>query len=384
MVEKKIGMLIEEHERWRTNGINLIASENTISEPVRKALTSDLAGRYHNEWYGGSKVAVEIIEATESLAQRLFKADHAIVTPLSGNICDLTVLLNFTSPGEKVAMVPISVGGYPLGVKKFHRELVPLPVDEKTYDIDVPKAKETIFENDVKLTILGSSFLLFPHPVREMREVMEKKEDAAPLVYDGSHVLGLIACSQFQDPLREGAEILIGSTHKSFYGPQGGMILTNSLELAEACKAFLDLDLEEGIGLVDNPHMSRIAALGVAMEEMLADPDYGKRVVKNAKALAKALDELSVPIRFKDRGFTESHQVLLDLGQEEAKSLCHRLEAVGIFIDIGGRLGAAEVTHLGMGPTEMSEIASMISDVYNKKAGEGLKEEILKLATSRK
>ena len=129
--------------------------------------------------------------------------------------------------------------------------------------------------------------------------------------------------------------------------------------------------------------MNRIAALGLAIEEMMEDRDYGTRVVDNAKSLARALDELGVPVRFKERGFTRSHQVLLRIEGEEAKDLCHRLESVGIFMDIGGRLGTAEVTHRGMGPEEMDEIASLICDVFRRKNVDTVREDVLKLAASK-
>ena len=167
----------------------------------------------------------------------------------------------------------------------------------------------------MKLAFLGASFIPFPHPVSAIRKGLEESGYRGCLVYDGSHVLGLIACGHFQDPLGEGADILVGSTHKSFYGPQGGIILTDSPRLASSLRKMLELDLEAGIGLVDNPHLNRIAALGLALEEMLGDPSYGERVVENARALARSLDEPGVPVKFSDRGYTESHQVMLDLDE---------------------------------------------------------------------
>lgn len=148
--------------------------------------------------------------------------------------------------------------------------------------------------------------------------------------------------------------------------------MTNSLEHFEALQRFLDVELEAGIGLVDNPHVNRIAALGVALEEMLEDLGYGERVVRNTKTLARALDELGVPVRFKNRGYTESHQILLAPNSRRAEELCYQLEELGIFVDVGGRIGVAEVTHRGMGLSEMEEIAGLIAEVYFK----GVREEV--------
>ena len=368
--------LIEKHERYRSSGINLIASENYLSEEVRKALSSDLAGRYHTEWYGGSGYAQEILEHTESAARKLFGAKHALVSPISGNICDLAMLFTFTSPEDNIAMLPFTVGGYPLGVAKFHRNRISIPANEDSFKIDMDLTRAMMVREKIKLTILGSSFILFPQPVQEISDFIADTGHPSRLVYDGSHVLGLIGSGVFQDPLIEGAEVLFGSTHKSLYGPQGGMILTNSSDHAARLRNFLEIDIETGIGLVDNVHMNRVAALGIAMEEMIDDRDYGKRVVANARLLAASLDELGVPVRFKDQGFTRSHQILLEMDQENAVEFCNRLERTGIFIDIGGRLGVAEITHRGMERSEVEELADIIADVYHKGGGEEAKSRV--------
>jgi glycine hydroxymethyltransferase len=365
-----IASLLEKHKEFRTSGLNLIASENTLSLEVKKALASDLAGRYHSEWYGGSRYAIEIIKETENLAKKVFKVKHAIVTSLSGNMCDLAVMFAFTKPGDKVAMVHFEAGGYPLGLSKFHRQLLPISADPNTFEVDAEGTIKIVMDEKPPLTIIGASFIPFPHPVRKISEGIK---NTSVCVYDGSHILGLIPSGTFQDPIREGAEVLIGSTHKSLYGPQGGLVLTDSDSHNETLRKMLDFDLDEGIGLVDNPHMNRVAALGMALEELDKDSDYGIRVVKNAKALAEALDDLSVPVKFKERGFTESHQIFLDLNEEEAKSLCQSLENGGIFVDIACRIGVAEITHLGMGASEMDFIAETISDVFQGKVSSDLK-----------
>jgi glycine hydroxymethyltransferase len=364
MKKKKIADYIKQHETLRSDGINLVVSENHLSDAVRAALSSDLAGRYYAEWYGGASTARKIVEATEELAKELFKAEYALVHPLSGNLCDAAALLAFTREGDKAAILPFETGGYPFGLEKFNRKRVDLPVKKGTLDIDVKAAKKALVEEKVKLAYLGASSIPFPHPVKEISSHMKKELPEAACVFDGSHVLGLIATGTFQDPLREGAHVLMGSTHKTFPGPQGGLILTNSEAHYQALRRWLDFDLEGGFGLEDNPHVNRIAALGIALEEMLEEPDYGQRVVENAKALAQALDDAGLPVRFKDRGYTESHQVHLDLSPEKAEALCRSLEEAGIFIDIGARVGTAEVTRHGMGVTDMKKIAARMADVY--------------------
>ena len=370
----KISELVEQHIVYRINGINLIASENWLSARVRDALSCDLAGRYHSEWYGGSEYAIEIIKETENLARKVFNVKHAIVTSLSGNLCDLAVVFAFTKPGDSVAMLHFEAGGYPLGLAKFHRKLLPIPADPKTYEVRVEEAVKVLSAEAPPLVILGASYIPFPQPVQEITSAIKGQ---SVCVFDGSHVLGLVACSQFQNPLGEGVDILMGSTHKSLYGPQGGLVLSNSEEHYDALKKMLDFDLDEGIGLVDNPHMNRIAALGLALEEIALDKDYGRRVIENAKALARALDERGVPVRFREKGYTESHQIFLDLDEEKGQKLCHSLEKVGVFMDVAARIGVAELTHVGIKNSDMDFIAEVISEVYQGNSSADLRSRII-------
>ena len=340
--------LVRRHEALRTGGINLIASENAMPEAAREVLASDLQGRYHSAWYGGTRFVREIVARVEALACEAFRAKHAVVSALSGNLCDLASVLAFTAPGDAVAMLPFSAGGYPLDLALFHRRRVDIPPRPGTFEPDpgaLPSCRE------LRLLIAGASYIPFPHALPPLMGLCR------PLVFDGSHVLGLIAGGVFQDPLREGADALIGSTHKSLPGPQGGLVLTNSDEIAARYRAILDFDVKSGIGLVDNPHPARIAALGVALERLIEDRGYGRRVVENARALAKGLEEEGVPVRFRDRGYTESHQLFLDLPGAEAEAYCRALEEKGIFIDVAGRMGAAEVTSRGMDPDDMRGLA---------------------------
>jgi glycine hydroxymethyltransferase len=376
----RIRELVERHEEHRAGGLCLIASETCMFPDARKVLSSDLAGRYHAPWYGGTAIAREMIRETERLVREAFNAEYAIVTPLSGNVCDLAAVFALTEPGDAVGMIHFRDGGYPLGLEKFHRRGVYLPVDADTYEPDVTGIKELIVGGKVKLTILGSSFLLFPHPVREVSQFVKETGHQAHCVFDGSHGLGLIATGAYPNPLDEGAEVLFGSTHKTLCGPQGGLVVTNSKELYDRFWQILEIDLDTGIGLVDNPHVNRVAALGVTLEGLAADPGFGKRVVENSKAMAGALDKAGVPLRFKSRGFTETHQVLMDITAERAEELCRHLDASGIFIDVEGRIGTQEATHRGMGPAEMEKIAGMVWRVFDGGPSEDVKREASELA----
>jgi glycine hydroxymethyltransferase len=351
----KLRDLIEKHERLRAGAVNLIASENVFPPGVREALISDLQGRYHSDWYGGTRYVRDVIARTEALACEVFGANHAVVSGLSGNLCDVAALLAFTEVGDGVGILPFSAGGYPLDMGLFGRRRVDLPVRESTFETDVDALA---VHEKVRLLIAGASYIPFPHPLKPLLEYCR------PLVYDGSHVLGLIATGVFQDPLGEGADALIGSTHKSLCGPQGGIVLTRDDEIDAKFRAILDFTVEGGIGLVDNPHPARIAALGLTLEHLLENRDYGARVVANAKALGRALDEEGVPVRFREKGYTESHQLFLDLDENRAKAYCGDLEEGGIFIDIAGRMGTAEVTTRGMNPEDMKSIARRMGEVF--------------------
>lgn len=272
----EIKELIRKHEEYKLSGINLIASENRISYKALEALSSDLAGRYGDEWYGGSKYAIEIYEEVEKLARKLFKVKHAFISPLSGNMCDLAVIFSFTRVGDEIAGISKENGGYPFGYEKFERKFYPLPV--KDYVIDKEKIKDT--RKHFPLILIASSIILFPHPINAL------KKHGGIISYDASHVFGLIAGGKFQQPLKEGCHVMHGSTHKTLPSCQGGIILTNDDEIAEKLSEYLVFDFEKGIGLVDNAHMHKIACLGIVMEEMLEiGKEYAENVIKMQKLL---------------------------------------------------------------------------------------------------
>ncbi|RLG08264.1 MAG: serine hydroxymethyltransferase, partial [Thaumarchaeota archaeon] len=270
-------------------------------------------------------------------------------------------LLTYTAFAKrgKLAVVAPDCGGYMGNAPDklpdvIGAEVIYLPGDRETLLPDAEGSIEVIRAEKPDLVVLGGSYMLFPHPVRELSEAVH--EYGGLLAYDGSHVLGLIAGGVFQDPLREGADILFASTHKTFPGPQGGLILTNSEELYR--KLFENTFHK----IADNIHFNKIAALAVCLEEMLR---YGRRyagkIVENAHELAKNLDALGVPVKARERGFTKSHQTILDVPDREARiELRDRLERCGIISDADLRLGVAEVTRKGMGKREMATVAKLI------------------------
>jgi glycine hydroxymethyltransferase len=353
--------LVKEHEEWRGKQcLNLIPSENVMSPAVRALLSSEFGNRYtaRDRFYMGTRFTDEIEEYGEKLARELFKAETADLRPLSGHIADLIVLANVAKPRDTFMCTSPEDGGYPgmwkeglAGLLRLKTE--PFPFSKHDRNIRVEEAKKAIRRIKPKAVIFGASLILFPQPVKELTETAQ--ENGAFIGFDGSHVLGLIAGEQFQDPLREGAHALFGSTHKSFFGPQGGIILAD--------KEHGRL-LKEKIypAYVDNAHWNRIAALTLALAEMKQfGKAYARQIVRNSQALAKALHDYKFPVVCPHLGFTRSHQVILDYGDyEKGRKTAEKLQRANIITDCVIRLGTCEATRRGMKEKEMLRISELL------------------------
>ena len=362
---ERLARTMKQAEEWRTKEcLNLIPSENRGSAQMRSMFLADIGNRYNapDRFYRGTKFADELQSLTEELARKVFNARYADVRALSGHTADMAVLLALTEPGDRILSVNPDNGGYPgithLGLGKIlGLQNQYFPYDDGAVNIDARGAAPMM--KDPRVVFFGSSFIPFPHPARQLSAQAE-----GVCVYDASHVLGLIAGGEFQDPLREGCSLMIGSTHKSFPGPQGGIILSNDEEV------FSRVAGKIYPGIVDNIHLDRVAALAVALIEMLQyGKPYAQAVVKNSKALAKALAAEGVKVRGASKGYSESHQVLLDYDQGRLKALSLRLEQANIIVDEGGRVGTSELTRMGYGPGEMETVAELLAQIaLGKKA----------------
>jgi glycine hydroxymethyltransferase len=240
------------------------------------------------------------------------------------------------------------------------------------FNIDAKATRHLLQLEKPKLLIFGSSFIPFPQPVRE---VSSMADDDAVCVYDGSHVMGLLAGGEFQDPLREGCSLLLGSTHKSLPGPQGGLILGNNEEV------FKRVSSQIHPGIIDNVHWNRVAALAMSLLEMMQfGKAYAQAIVKNSQALGRGLAERGIQVKGAALGYSKSHQVLLDCDKAKAELYAKRLEESNIIIDNGGRVGTAEATRMGMGPAEMDQIAELMSMVIlGKKPADFTKKKVRSL-----
>jgi glycine hydroxymethyltransferase len=392
-VNEVLGVLRQHHEFFGSC-IPLIASENVTSWQCREACNSDFSHRYAEGWVGERVYAgceyIDLVEAKcMELAKKYYGAAFADVRPISGVVANLAAFTALTDPGDTMCCMPIPSGGHISHAPKYATSgnaingtagavhglnIKYLKFNWEEMNLDVDASAQIIRETKPKLLLFGGSVFLFPHPVKELSAVA--REVGARVAYDGAHVLGLIGSGFFQDPLREGAEVLMGSTHKTLPGPQHGIILANGDEATQAA-----LKAACFPSMLSNHHIHNVAGLAVTLAEML---EFGKayhgQVIKNAKALAQALHERGFKVLCEHKGFTESHQVVADVTTFEQRiglggDIERLLEKAHIIInrnllpwDIsrdrrdyrnpgGIRLGTSEVTRLGMKESEMVAIA---------------------------
>jgi len=373
---ERIADLVAKHEAWRSTTLNLIPSENVTSPAVRAALGSDLGHRYTfrvdaylhghiiENAYRGTRWTEAVEERVEELLREVYGAEAATARPLSGHIAGVTAIAALVPKGGLVMALRPDDGGY----DGYHPPHLPdvlgytamdLPWDADRFSVDATAAVDEIRGARPDAVILNQSFVLFPPELEPIDEAC--KEVGAHLLYDGSHTLGLVAGGHFQPDAVERSDLLFGSTHKTFFGPQGGLMVSRSAEMMKQVRASFTLTTQ------DNAHWNRIAALGVALEEMrVYGARYAYQVISNAKTLARALDEGGIPVRFADRDYTESHQMMLDTDAIEertgmdAQDLAIRLESRDIIVDAMCRLGTSEMTRKGMKEGDMEVVAKLV------------------------
>ncbi len=376
--ERRLARLVRAHDRWRGHDVfNLLPSENAVSPTARRYLSSDLAGRYTlpismevdgetlDNSYTGTRYTDEIESLANAAAARLFRARFATTRPLSGHIAALSAIVPLLPRGSRLLAIPPESGGYDGYAPGFVPALFgytvrPLPADGPGHRVDAAAAVETIRRERPNAVVLGQSFFLFPYPLREIAEAAHAVD--ALVLYDASHVLGLIAGGEFQDPLREGADIVFGSTHKSFPGPQGGLLVTDREDL------FHQLDPALVWRIFDNAHWNRIAGLAQTLLELERNGrEYASTVVANSQALGRALVEAGFPLVAEADGFTRSHQLHLDRPRLRASlgigagAFARRLERQRLLIDLVARIGTAEATRLGLVPSDMPRLAELLA-----------------------
>ena len=387
-----IEKIVREQDEWRgRKTINLIASENSISPATRSLSISDFAHRYAeghpgSRYYQGTKYIDQIESVASKELKELLNCKQADVRPTSGNQANIGIFFTFLGGGDAVIANSTDAGGHishnrigglgrrlqVSGQKITDVNLHFFPLTEDGYHIDVPEALDLIDEVNPKLLVFGRSLFLFPEPVEEFLDISSEKR--IPILYDGAHVFGLIAGGKFQDPLKEGAHLLSASTHKTFPGPQRGVI-TSDLDSESAWWKRVDRGVFPGSS--SNHHLHTLPPLVVTIREMKAfGADYARETVSNAKALAKALDQEGFHVEAKEFGYTESHQVAVDVSRlGGGKIVAQRLEENDIILNYnllfgdpdprnprGLRIGVQEMTRFGMKEDEMGRIAKLFRE----------------------
>ena len=357
--------------------IELIASENIVSEAVLLAagsvLTNKYAEGYPGKRYYGGCMCVDVVEdIARDRAKKLFGAEHANVQPHSGANANLAVFFALLNPGDTVLSMNLAHGGHlshgsPVNISGKYFNIVPYGVGDDTGRIDYDKVRAAALECKPKLILAGASAYSRTIDFAKFREIAD--EVGAYLMVDMAHIAGLVAAGVHPSPVPY-ADVVTTTTHKTLRGPRGGLILCREQYAKAIDKAVFP-------GTQGGPLMHIIAAKAVAFGEALtpAFTEYQKKIAENAQVLASELVARGLNLV---SGGTDNHLMLLDLRGTgiTGKELEHRLDEVRItankntvpgdpespFVTSGVRLGTPAVTSRGFGADEMKLIAGWIAD----------------------
>lgn len=407
-----------EHERYRDREcVNLIASEGLKSPAVREMLRlsmdlesryaegeNDLEGHVKSRHYQGQRFISKIEDCVTDLVKSLFRCGWADVRLVSGTHANLATFkgLSMATGNRKMVVTPLSCGAHishdytGLAGRVLGLENIDHAYNVEEMNIDAERSGEVIRAAKPGIVTFGGSLFLFPHPVKELREIAH--EVGAYIVYDAAHVLGLIAGGVFQDPIREGADFITSSTHKTFPGPQGGLILgePDDGHVNEAIKwvqhAIFPLS-------TSNTHLGRLPALGVATVEMkLFGSQLARETVRNAQTAGQCLWENGLKVLGERGGFTRSHQLAVDVQEYGGGGkVAQRLEEANIIVNknilpyddqnnrqnpSGVRLGFQDVTRRGFGKGEIKHLCElMVAVIKGRREPADVKMEVIQLAS---
>ncbi|MFN3691899.1 MAG: serine hydroxymethyltransferase [Fervidobacterium sp.] len=393
-------VIMKEWERQEF-GLELIASENFVSPAVMEAMGSVLTNKYaegypKKRYYGGC----EWVDVAETLARerakKLFNAKYANVQPHSGSQANMGAYFALAEPGSTLMGMSLSHGGHLTHGANVNfsgqiYKVVQYGVNAQTETIDYEEVRRLALEHKPKIIVAGGSAYSRIIDFKKFREIAD--EVGAYLVVDMAHFAGLVAAGIYPNPV-DYAHVVTSTTHKTLRGPRGGLILTNDEEIYKAINKAIFPGIQGG------PLMHVIAAKAVCFKEALSDEfkEYQKQIVKNAKALAKALENRGLRIV---SGGTDTHLMLVDLNPlnvtgkaaEIALGYCHITvnkntipnETRSPFVASGIRLGTPALTTRGMKEEQMEEIADLIVTVLKHiKDEEGnVEEEVAKSVTER-
>ena len=413
-----IAKAIDNHTWRQQQCVNLIPSEQTASPMVHMLSISDPSGRYaeHKQvkafkeanvfYYQGTEFISEVEYLLTCEFQRFLECSEVETRVISGQMANMAVfsaLVDYLNRADrkseqrrirKVMNNHIIKGGHlsaqPMGAlrdfvmrdPKWEKPaVVNFPVlEDNPYKIDVEAARELIEEHRPELMILGKSMIIHKEPVQEMRAIIEALDLDCLLMYDMAHVLGLVG-PHFQQPFKEGADIVTGSTHKTFYGTQRGIAAVNYEEDDLHYEFWEAIQRRAFPGSTSNHHLGTLLGLLLAAFEMNAfKEEYQKNVVANAKAFAVALKDCGLDIAGDPAiSFTETHQVIINVGYARGPEIAQRLEDNHIILNYQAapdeesfsasgslRTGVQEMTRFGMTATDFAELARLMADVILK------------------
>ena len=378
-LDPKIGGAIEQEYDREENGLELIASENVVSEAVLLAAGSILTNKYAegypgHRYYGGCE-KVDIVETlAQERAKKLFGAAYANVQPHSGSQANTAVYVALLKPGDTVLGMSLAEGGHlthgsPVNLSGLYYHFISYGLDPVTERIDYDRLEALAREHRPKLIVAGAS--AYPRVIDFERIAAIAHSVGAYLMVDMAHIAGLVAAGLHPSPLPY-ADVVTTTTHKTLRGPRGGLILTNSEEMAKKINKAIFPGIQGG------PLLHIIAAKAVCFGEALtpAFAAYQQRIVDNARVLGETLSRDGFRLV---SGGTDNHLMLLDLRPFglTGKEMEARLDACGItvnkntipndpekpFVTSGIRIGTPAVTTRGMGEAEMRTIAHLITRV---------------------
>lgn len=370
--DPEVGKAIESECARQRRNIELIASENIVSDAVMAAMGTVLTNKYAEgypakRYYGGCECVDVVEEIAIARAKELFHADHACVQPHSGASANIAVYFALLQPGDTVLGMNLAHGGHlthgsPVNISGCYYNFIPYNVDDTTHRIDYDKVRELARQHKPKMIVAGAS--AYPREIRFDIFADIAKEVGAILFVDMAHIAGLVAAGLHQNPV-EYADVVSTTTHKTLRGPRGGMIL---------CKQELAQKINKAIfpGTQGGPLMHVIAAKAICFGEALKPEfiSYQQQVVKNAKALADAMVKEGFDLL---SGGTDNHLILVDLRNMgvTGKDMEKRLDEVFItvnknsipndpaspFVTSGIRVGTPAVTTRGFVEDDMVKIA---------------------------
>ena len=396
--DPKVQEMIELELGRQRNKLEMIASENFVSQAVMEAQGSVLTNKYaegypHKRYYGGCEYVDMVEELAIERAKQLFGAEHVNVQPHSGSQANFGVYFALLEPGDTIMGMNLSHGGHlthgsPVNVSGKYFNIIPYGVDAETGRIDYEEMRKIAQEHKPKMIIGGGSAYSRQIDFKTMADIAH--EVGAIFMVDMAHFAGLVAAGLHPNPV-EYADIVTTTTHKTLRGPRGGMIMCKE-EYAKA------IDKSIFPGIQGGPLMHVIAAKAVAFGEALQPEfkEYAKQVIVNAQTLAEALQQEGFTIV---SGGTDTHVLLVDLRAVglTGKVAEHILDEVGItcnkntipfdpespFVTSGIRLGTPALTTRGLNAEDMKEIASIIALVLKRpedtEAQEEAKQRVAKL-----